>query len=196
MKRVRDIVRDGLGVAARRLAVALSATSPRADYRAVGFPLQSLTQTRSIPKKLVVVAFLLIMVDSQAQQTISGNCDYPNQMTLDSPYAFTLRSDSSQQTVTVTAIGDKQLLYTIALERPDTLIMSGNTVERIQGTATWSGCYGGVTDDGVMHPDMWEYKSPDCLLTIALYGEYVTHIELTLVPIVGSPIPRNGYVDE
>ncbi len=33
-----------LGVPARRLAVALSAASPRADYRAVGFPLQSLTR--------------------------------------------------------------------------------------------------------------------------------------------------------
>ena len=33
------------GVPARRLAVALSATSPRADYRAVGFPLQSLTRS-------------------------------------------------------------------------------------------------------------------------------------------------------
>jgi hypothetical protein len=33
------------GVPARRLAVALSATSPRADHRAVGFPLQSLTQS-------------------------------------------------------------------------------------------------------------------------------------------------------
>jgi len=32
------------GVPARRLAVALSAASPRADYRAVGFPLQSLTR--------------------------------------------------------------------------------------------------------------------------------------------------------
>ena len=187
---------DVWGVPARRLAVALSASSPRADYRAVGFPLQSLTRTRSISKRLVVVAFHLIMVDCQAQQTISGNCDYPNQMTLDSPYAFTLRSDSSLQTVTVTAIGNKQLLYTIDLERPDTLVMSGKTVERIRGTATWSGCYGGVTSDGVMHPDLWEYKSSDGLLTIALYGEYVTHIELTMVPIAQSPIPRNGYIDE
>ncbi len=44
MKRMRDIVRGCLGVPARRLAVALSATSPRADYRAVGFPLQTLTR--------------------------------------------------------------------------------------------------------------------------------------------------------
>ena len=44
MKRMRDIVRGSLGVSARRLAVALSAASPRTDYRAVGFPLQSLTR--------------------------------------------------------------------------------------------------------------------------------------------------------
>jgi hypothetical protein len=33
-----------LGVPARGLAVALFAASPRADYRAAGFPLQSLTR--------------------------------------------------------------------------------------------------------------------------------------------------------
>jgi|GEM_PF-5707896 len=43
MKLARDIVRGSLGVSARRLAVALSAPSPR-SFLAVGFMLQSLTQ--------------------------------------------------------------------------------------------------------------------------------------------------------
>jgi hypothetical protein len=47
MIRRSDDVNAGLGVPARRLAVALSAPSPRADHRAVGFPLQSLTRNAS-----------------------------------------------------------------------------------------------------------------------------------------------------
>jgi len=56
MEQMRD---SGLGVPARRLAVALSAASPRADYRAVGFPLQSLTRNAAaIIRLFVIVPFL------------------------------------------------------------------------------------------------------------------------------------------
>ena len=56
MEQKRD---SGLGVSARRLAVALSATSPRADYHAVGFPLQSLTRNAAtIIRLFVIVPFL------------------------------------------------------------------------------------------------------------------------------------------
>ena len=40
-----DIIGRGLGVPLAKPRVALSAASPRADYRAAGFPLQSLTRT-------------------------------------------------------------------------------------------------------------------------------------------------------
>ena len=60
MKQMRDIVRVCLGVSARRLAVALSASSPRADYRAVGFPLQSLT--RKMPLHRLSTLFSLVFV--------------------------------------------------------------------------------------------------------------------------------------
>jgi hypothetical protein len=60
MKRKHDIVRDGLGVPAPKcVAVALSATSPRADYRAVGFPLLSLTRKAETPISLVLAALVL-----------------------------------------------------------------------------------------------------------------------------------------
>gem|GEM_PF-4187517 len=48
-----------VGVSARRLAVALSVASPRADYRAVGFPLRSLTLNKR-QAKAGVVAFTLV----------------------------------------------------------------------------------------------------------------------------------------
>jgi hypothetical protein len=47
------------GVSARRLAVALSASSPRADYRAVGFPLQSLTRNAVLALALCLVTHVV-----------------------------------------------------------------------------------------------------------------------------------------
>lgn len=62
---------DGLGVPLAEPRVALYAASPRADYRAVGFPLQSLTRAR-------VLAFVLLVLQSslQAQSKISGHYLY------------------------------------------------------------------------------------------------------------------------
>ena len=65
MEPMRD---SGWGVPARRLAVALSAASPRADYRAVGFPLQSLT--RNAGSRLPFIALLLGCM-------ILSSCDQP-----------------------------------------------------------------------------------------------------------------------
>jgi hypothetical protein len=58
-----------LGVPARRLAVALSATSPRADYRAVGFPLQSLTRKYVVLPSL----FLSIVATCQTQPAVRSS---------------------------------------------------------------------------------------------------------------------------
>lgn len=128
-----------------------------------------------------------------SQRSIAGNCDYPSQMELDRPYVFELQSDSSKQMVTVTATGERKLKYEILLERRDTLPMSGRINDRVIGAAVWNGCFGGVTSDDIMRLDSWEYVSADGLLTITLFGEYVTHIQLNLAPISTNAIPRVGY---
>ncbi len=66
IERSRDV-----GVPARRLAVALSAASPRADYRAAGFPLQSLT--RSTFLTLVLAGPHLLSAQSPDPEPVSYN---------------------------------------------------------------------------------------------------------------------------
>ena len=57
-----NIVSNLLGVPARRLAVALSAASPRTSYRAVGFPLQSLTQNAGQHSSALTLLFCFAAV--------------------------------------------------------------------------------------------------------------------------------------
>ena len=132
----------------------------------------------------------------QAQETIVGNCDYPDQMVANEPYVFVLVTDSTEQRSTVTAIGDRKLMYDIVVSHKDTSLSSGRLVEHVSGIAIWAGCFGGVGDDGVLHPDSWEYRNADGSMTITLFGEYVTHIQAALAPIISEPIPRIGYKDE
>jgi len=91
MEQNRD---SGLGVSARRLAVALSATSPRADYRAVGFPLQSLTRNAR-SRAITVLGVCLGLVscahidDLKNRSWIVTGGEYLNQpIAFDAPTGF------------------------------------------------------------------------------------------------------------
>jgi hypothetical protein len=117
-------------------------------------------------------------------------------MEVNSPYVFTLRDRGFLQVVRVIAIGNKAVKYDIEIEEEDTLLMKHNLPHHIVGVAKWIGCYGGVTEDGKLHPDSWEYLSPDGLLTIVLHGEFVTHAEMRVAPVKVTPIPRDGYTEE
>ena len=194
---MRVIIDSYLGVPPRKsLGVALSAASPRAGYRAVGFPLQSLTQYKLLIRFALILAFLILQTMAKSQSRVEGNCDYPNQMELNSPYKFNHQTDSLNQSITVTAIGSKELEYDIRLGLNKNETIASKLTEHLQGRAMWVGCSGGVTENGVMHPDTWEYKSTDGALTIELHGEYVTHIQITLAPISLTPVPRDGYIDD
>ena len=117
-------------------------------------------------------------------------------MAPNTPYVFELSSDSSKQVITVVAIGDRKLKYEIVLDSEDSTLMSGRIIERVSGIATWVGCFGGVTDDGILHPDSWGYRSADGIMTFTLFGEYVTHVQVSVLPIHTDAIPRVGYRDE
>ncbi len=62
-----------VGVPARRLAVALFVPSPRADYRAVGFPLRSLTRNARSWTGSVLVAGLLLAGCDQTHDPTTGS---------------------------------------------------------------------------------------------------------------------------
>jgi hypothetical protein len=64
---------DALGVPARRLAAALFVPSPRVDYRAVGFPLRSLTRTTRSWMGPVLVAGLLLSGCDQTHEPTTGS---------------------------------------------------------------------------------------------------------------------------
>jgi hypothetical protein len=147
-------------------------------------------------KRLAVIGAALTTSATYAQGTIAGNCDYPDQMIANEPYLFVLSTDSIEQRTTVIAVGDRKLTYDIVLSRKDTSLRSGHLTEHVAGTALWAGCFGGVTDDGVLHPDSWEYRSADGSMTITLFGEYLTHVQVTIAPIQTEPIPRVYYKDE
>lgn len=117
-------------------------------------------------------------------------------MVANEPYVFVLSTDSIEQRTTVVAVGDKKLTYDIVISLQDESLASGRLNEHVTGTAIWAGCFGGVSDDGVLHPDSWEYRSTDGSMTITLFGEYVTHISLALAPIQTGPVLRLGHKDE
>lgn len=141
-------------------------------------------------------SFCAFAVTTTAQETISCNCDYPTQMVANEPYEFVLITDSTEQRSIVTAIGDRKLRYDIVVSRKDVSLASGRLVEQVSGIAMWAGCFGGVGADGVLHPHSWEYRNVDGSMTITLFGEYVTHIQAALAPIITEQIPRVGYIDE
>ncbi len=151
-----------------------------------------------VGKPGLLAAFCAVVITSalHAQETIVGNCDYPDQMVMNEPYVFVLSTDSIEQQSTVIAVGDRKLTYEFLVSRKDQNLASGSLDERVTGIALWAGCFGGVSNDGMLHPDSWEYRSNDGLMTITLFGEYVTHISLTIAPIHLEPIPRVGYKDE
>lgn len=67
---------DALGVPARRLAVALFVPSPRADYRAVGFPLRLLTRgSRSLVPFLLGAIVLFSRCSSDSKTSVDENSD-------------------------------------------------------------------------------------------------------------------------
>jgi len=176
------------GVPARRLAVALSAASPR---YAAGFPLQSLTRNAAFRMTYAVLSCLIMgSTTVTAQNGISGNCDYPDRMELNKPYVFITSNDTLVQTVEITALGNKQLRYSIQTRVKDSEIMAGELVERHEGVADWVGCYSPVTDDNVMHIDNWDYKTKDGLLIFSLYGTDPDRVRFEMATISSSEMKR------
>lgn len=149
-----------------------------------------------ISRLTAALCVTMIIATTHAQGTIAGNCDYPDQMVANEPYVFLLATDSIEQRTTVVAVGDRKLTYDIAISRKDESLASGRLTDHVAGIAIWAGCFGGVSDDGVLHPDSWEYRSADGSMTITLFGEYVTHISVVLLPMQTEPTPRVGYKEE
>ncbi|MGV3637505.1 MAG: hypothetical protein ACO1NQ_07640 [Flavobacteriales bacterium] len=168
--------------------VALSAASP---HFAAGFPLQSLTRNAAFRMTYAVLSCLIMgSTTATAQNGISGNCDYPDRMELNKPYVFITSNDTLVQTVEITALGNKQLRYSIQTRVKDSEIMAGELVERHEGVADWAGCYGPVTDDNIMHIENWDYKTKDGLLIISVYGADPDRVRLEMATISGSEMKR------
>jgi hypothetical protein len=172
------------------VAVALSAASPR-SFLAMGFPLRSLTRNAASRMTCAVLSCLVIGAATvTAQNGISGNCDYPDRMELNKPYVFITSNDTMSQTVEITALGKKQLRYSIRTRVKNTEIMAGELLEQHEGVADWVGCYGPVTDDNVMHIDNWDYKTKDGLLIISVYGSAPDRVLVEMAAISGSEMKR------
>ena len=179
-----------VGVPLAEPRVALSAASPR-SFLAVGFPLQSLTRNAAFRMTCAVLSCLVIgSTTVTAQNGISGNCDYPDRMEWNKAYVFITSNDTLSQTVEITALGNKQLRYSIQTRVKNSEIMAGELVERHEGVADWVGCYGPVTDDNVMHIDNWDYKTKDGLLIFSLYGTDPDRVRFEMATISSSEMKR------
>jgi hypothetical protein len=125
-----------------------------------------------------------------AQTGIAGNCDYPDSMDMNKQYAFDISNDTLIQTVEVTAIGKKQLRYSIETRIRDTEILAGELIEHYSGIAEWAGCFGPVTEGSIIRVDNWDYRSNDGLLVISLYGSKPERLRLEIANIIGGVMNR------
>jgi hypothetical protein len=122
----------------------------------------------------LLILLTVVTFDTLAQKTV-GKIDYPDSIKLNKEYKYEFSNDTIKQTITIKAIGDEKLWFDITTFTKDIKLASWKYDSYYTGTAKLDGAFGYRTDKD-MYFDQWDYKTPDNVLTISIYGVNATSV--------------------
>lgn len=139
---------------------------------------------------LTTILTLYLVLSVAGQDKVDGRTDYPDSLELNKEYSFDISNDSITQTITIKALGDQKLWFSIDTRTKDNQMHGGQRHDFYSGTAKCNGAYGVITQDGTMYLDQWDYKTTDNILTITIYDKTASRVTLTTADLVKDFMKR------
>lgn len=128
-------------------------------------------------RHIVFFCFLsLTTVQLFGQMTVNGRIEYPDSLSIGSLYSYEGDSTLSDLLLLIVPLGGDSLSFEVR-PRSDSSGLAADMSE-LSGNIRAVGCYGDVTDDGIMYLDQWDYETVDGSLLLTIHEKSASRVTI------------------